>query len=63
MDSIFFFDRIEIEEKGGRNAIAEPYAMHKRCLYGCSILFVFFSSCFFIPYFSPILQDRRTVHA
>ena len=55
----FFFDKIE---RGKRNSIAEPYAMHKRCLYGPSFNSIFFLF-FFSPYFNPIFQDRRTVHA
>lgn len=54
------FDRRNSIEK--INSIAEPYAMYKKCPYGCLILF--FIVILIPPYFNPIVRyiDRRTVH-
>ena len=45
-----------------RKKIPLQSRMHKRCLYGCSILS--FSPCllFFIPSLCPIMRDRGIVH-
>jgi len=60
----FFFDKIE----GGKgNSIAEPYAMHKRCLYGPSfnsIFFLFFLVLTLIQFFKieePFMHDVRSI--
>ena len=47
------------EEKEKVNSIVEPYAQKMPVRLYNSILF---SYIFFIPYFSPIMQDRRTLH-
>jgi hypothetical protein len=55
ISSLFFF--IFLRWKGKGNSIVEPYAMHKGCLYGCSILF---DLLFFISSPQLIMRDRGT---
>lgn len=62
MDSFFFFfDKIE----GGKgNSIAEPYAMHKRCLYGPSFNSIFFFLFFLVLTLIQFFKiEERTIHA
>lgn len=61
-DRFYLFFSIEFFSTEKINSIAEPYAMYKKCPYGCLILFFIVIQ---IPlYFNPIVQyiDRRTVH-
>lgn len=58
-DRSYFFSFFQWKVKV--NSIIEPYAMHKRCPYGCSILSFFVLFFFFIFLFSSLHHARYEI--